>query len=426
MLRDLREEPRHVPPVGRDLAREEVELRVGDLVAEPVGVDEREEEGRDEEERRERRTPPRAAGPTGRARRASGRDGARPARGAARAARRGRGARPRRPRRSTSRAPSPRPTRPSPSRASRPRSRAGAPATLFAGSRNGLRPVPRAFGPVPAGDRSRRARAPRGAPPRGATRSSPAATTPSAAAVTPRAPRSRRAAPGRPGSSRRRRQPPPHAEHLRRRPFRRLLPEEPEREPSVSRTRLSSSVSSGSAPSRLPELLPVGAEDEREVRVRGRRQAERPLERDLPRRRRQEVASADDLRDALRRVVDDDGELVGERAVGAPHDEVAHRAGDLLLDPPPDPVLEGRSSRPGPGNGPRARRAPARAPRGTSRRRPLPRRRPGRRRRAHPRPARPPPACSRSRRRAPPPGAARAPPRRARSAPTGRRPRRPT
>ena len=43
---------------------------------------------------------------------------------------------------------------------------------------------------------------------------------------------------------------------------------------------------------------------------------------DLARRRRQEVVTADDLIDALRRVVDDDGEVVGGHAVVAPEDEV--------------------------------------------------------------------------------------------------------
>ena len=73
----------------------------------------------------------------------------------------------------------------------------------------------------------------------------------------------------------------------------------------------------------LSELLPVGPEDERKVRVRGGRKAERPLERDLARRRAEEVRAAHDLGHALRRVVHDDRELVRERPVRALHDEVA-------------------------------------------------------------------------------------------------------
>ena len=91
----------------------------------------------------------------------------------------------------------------------------------------------------------------------------------------------------------------------------------------AARTRASSSASSGQRAVPLAELLPVGSDDERQVRVRRRRQPERALERDLPRRRVEEVRAAHDLRDALRRVVDDDRELVGVRPVRAVHDEVA-------------------------------------------------------------------------------------------------------
>ena len=59
--------------------------------------------------------------------------------------------------------------------------------------------------------------------------------------------------------------------------------------------RASSSVSSGSAPSLLPSFFPSGAEDERKVRVRGGRKAERPLKRDLARRGIEEVRAAHDL-----------------------------------------------------------------------------------------------------------------------------------
>ena len=61
------------------------------------------------------------------------------------------------------------------------------------------------------------------------------------------------------------------------------------------RTRASSSVSSGERAVSLPELLPVRPEDERKVRVRRRRKAERALKRDLPRGRVEEVRAAHDL-----------------------------------------------------------------------------------------------------------------------------------
>ena len=54
------------------------------------------------------------------------------------------------------------------------------------------------------------------------------------------------------------------------------------------------------------------------------------LQEDLARRRREQVGAAHDVRDALQRVVDDDRELVGEEPVGAPDDEIADVAREVL------------------------------------------------------------------------------------------------
>src|SRR6185503_3819157 len=70
------------------------------------------------------------------------------------------------------------------------------------------------------------------------------------------------------------------------------------------------------------ELRTVRTEDEREMDVLGRGIAERLLQRDLARRGSEQVGAAHDLRYALLGIVDDDGELIGEEAVGAADDEV--------------------------------------------------------------------------------------------------------
>jgi hypothetical protein len=57
---------------------------------------------------------------------------------------------------------------------------------------------------------------------------------------------------------------------------------------------------------------------------------------DLPRRALEQVRAADDLLDALRRIVDDDREVVGRRAVVAPH----HQVVDHALARAEEPVLE--------------------------------------------------------------------------------------
>ncbi len=78
------------------------------------------------------------------------------------------------------------------------------------------------------------------------------------------------------------------------------------------------------------ELGAVSGSHQRRVQVARRRQAEQALQQDLPGRAVGEVFAANDVGDVLLGVVDDDGELIGEDAVGALEDEVADRAGDVL------------------------------------------------------------------------------------------------
>jgi hypothetical protein len=73
----------------------------------------------------------------------------------------------------------------------------------------------------------------------------------------------------------------------------------------------------------LPIFRPsVRSDDERKVSVSRDGKAESPAKGDLPRRGREKVRPANDLGDTLERVVHDDGELIGVRAVSALQDEV--------------------------------------------------------------------------------------------------------
>jgi len=80
----------------------------------------------------------------------------------------------------------------------------------------------------------------------------------------------------------------------------------------------------------LRQFFAGRVERDRNVQIRHLRQAEQPLQMDLSWRRRQQVRAAHDVRHLLRRVVDDDGELVREEAIRAPHDEVADVAREVL------------------------------------------------------------------------------------------------
>ncbi len=82
----------------------------------------------------------------------------------------------------------------------------------------------------------------------------------------------------------------------------------------------------------LRQSLAVVAEQQRHVGVaRDGRQPEQLVEPELARRRGEQIGSADDVRDALRRIVDDDCELVGDDAVAAPQHDVAARALEQLV-----------------------------------------------------------------------------------------------
>ncbi len=117
-------------------------------------------------------------------------------------------------------------------------------------------------------------------------------------------------------------------------------PSDPAIQATASRGATSRSVTS---PWRFASRRPSGPEHQRHVRVRRRRHAQRASQPDLPRRRVDEVGAAHDLLDALRRVVDDDREVVGVRAVVALHDEVVDDAGLR----PQHPVVEVHARRAG-------------------------------------------------------------------------------
>ena len=102
----------------------------------------------------------------------------------------------------------------------------------------------------------------------------------------------------------------------------------------------------GRAPVCFDSFSPF-AQHQRRVQVARRRQAELALQQDLPRRVAGQVFAADDVADALRRIVDDDRQLVGEDAVGAAQHEVADAGGDFLALPAePTVVPDDRLGRP--------------------------------------------------------------------------------
>ena len=76
----------------------------------------------------------------------------------------------------------------------------------------------------------------------------------------------------------------------------------------------------------LRELPPARLAQQQMVSVARRGEPERALQHDVQRRASGEIAPAHDARHALRRVVDDDGEVVRDRAVAAPQHRVAQLA----------------------------------------------------------------------------------------------------
>ena len=80
----------------------------------------------------------------------------------------------------------------------------------------------------------------------------------------------------------------------------------------------------------LRQLFAVGAEHQRQVQIARRRQAEQALQMHLPRRVVGEILAANDIGDALCRVVDHDRELICREPVGALEYEVADLVGQVL------------------------------------------------------------------------------------------------
>jgi hypothetical protein len=83
------------------------------------------------------------------------------------------------------------------------------------------------------------------------------------------------------------------------------------------------------------------------VQVAGRRYAQQVLQVNLPGGRVEKICAAHDIRDALRGIVDDHGELIGEQSVGPIEDEVADFATQQLRLLALNPVNEAQFIRPG-------------------------------------------------------------------------------
>ena len=84
------------------------------------------------------------------------------------------------------------------------------------------------------------------------------------------------------------------------------------------------------APRVFAELLLRSIRQNRNVRVARRLQPEQPEQQQLARCVVQQIGAANDLRDVLCRIVDDDRELIGDDAVASKDDEVANVAIEAL------------------------------------------------------------------------------------------------
>src|SRR5262249_49878656 len=83
----------------------------------------------------------------------------------------------------------------------------------------------------------------------------------------------------------------------------------------------------------LGKLFAARIDGDRMVEIRGRGEAQLPVQPDLPRRRCGEARAAHNVRDAVVRVVHDHSELIREYIVRALDDEVADLAREVLLVP---------------------------------------------------------------------------------------------
>lgn len=78
----------------------------------------------------------------------------------------------------------------------------------------------------------------------------------------------------------------------------------------------------------------------RHMCVSGCRQAQRPLQKNLSRCALQKVGTADDIGNALRSVVHDNGKLVGKQVVATPDHEITDVAADSNGDCPLNTIAE--------------------------------------------------------------------------------------
>lgn len=90
----------------------------------------------------------------------------------------------------------------------------------------------------------------------------------------------------------------------------------------------------------LRQLRAACVDGDRHVQIAWCRNAERALQEYLPWCRREQIRAANDVGDALRSVVDNDGELIRAEAVAAPDDKIAHVLVEPLLLPSVESIGE--------------------------------------------------------------------------------------
>ena len=91
----------------------------------------------------------------------------------------------------------------------------------------------------------------------------------------------------------------------------------------------------------LGQATPIGADHQRHMAIGRSRQTQSPLKKDLRRRRRQQVISSNDFRDAHEEVVDRARERVARPELVARQREVPERPRHVLLVMPREGIVEG-------------------------------------------------------------------------------------
>jgi len=91
---------------------------------------------------------------------------------------------------------------------------------------------------------------------------------------------------------------------------------------------------------RFCELAAIGLQEQRQVCIFERPVSQGLLQQDLARCRGQEIAAADDFRDALQFVVHDHRKVVGKKTIPAPDHEVSASLPAFLPDRSLEPVIE--------------------------------------------------------------------------------------